>query len=185
MAQEDNAIIGRIQAGETALFSQLYEHYARPIYAFVFYKTHHRETAEDLTSQTFFKALDKIQSFDFSKGTFQAWLYQIARNCVYDHFRSFKRTADINDVWDLATDENIPYDVAVREQLTEVCSALKLLKPAQREILILRIWQGKSYTEIGEIVGKSASACKMDFCRATRELKKSVIVLLLVLFSAV
>lgn len=183
MSQDDHEIIERIQAGETDSFTQLYERYARAIYAFIFYKTHHRETAEDLTSQTFMKALNKIQTFVAEKGTFQAWLYQIARNGVYDHYRSFKKTSDIEDAWDISTGEDVAHDAAVRDQLSEVREAIQKLKPAQRDIVILRVWQGLSYEEIAEIVGKSAGACKMDFCRATRTLKKEILIVLLILCS--
>ncbi|MFH1375794.1 MAG: sigma-70 family RNA polymerase sigma factor [Patescibacteria group bacterium] len=181
MGLTESEIISRVQSGETEIFSELYEAYVRKIYAFIFYKTHHRESAEDLSSQTFLKALNKINSFDQEKGTFQAWLYQIARNGVTDHYRSLKISSNIEDVWDLSSGDDVARDASVRDQLAEVQGALQRFSPAQREIVILRVWEGLHYAEIAEIVGKSEAACKMDFSRTIKNLKKEIILTLLLL----
>jgi len=100
-------IIVSCQQGDLEKFSWLYDKYIKKIYDFIYFKTTHKETAEDLTSQTFFKALEKIKTFNSDKGTFSAWLYQIARNTVIDHYRTMKKTVDIDDVWDMAEDQDI------------------------------------------------------------------------------
>jgi RNA polymerase sigma-70 factor (ECF subfamily) len=185
MENSDNAIISKIHAGEAEAFTALYEKYVDKIYAFIYYKTHHKQVAEDLTSQTFMKALEKIQQFQTDKGTFQAWLYQIARNNVIDHYRSFKPASDIEDAWDLSTAEDIERDVDLRSQLAEIQKGLETLTAAQRDIVILRVWQGLSYAEIAEIVDKSAEACKVDFSRASGKLRKEFALVALIFFLSI
>lgn len=181
MGLTESEIISRVQSGKTEIFSELYESYVQRIYAFIFYKTHHRETAQDLTSQTFLKALNKINSFDPEKGTFQAWLYQIARNGIIDHYRSLKLSSDIGDAWDLSSGDDVAYDASTRDQLAEVQRALQKFSAEKREIVILRVWEGLSYSEIAEITGKSEAACKMGFSRTIKELKKQIIISLLLI----
>ena len=120
MEGDESQIIARIKNGELNQFGTLYDLYIKKIYNFVYYKTMHKETAEDLTSQTFFKALDNIQRFDETKGSFSSWLYRIARNTVIDYYRTKKTENNIEDVWDLSGDENIQSDMDTTQKLQEV-----------------------------------------------------------------
>jgi len=182
MENPDNAIISKIHAGNAEAFTVLYEKYVKKIYAFIYYKTHHKQAVEDITSQTFMKALEKISQFKIEKGTFQAWLYQIARNNVCDYYRSLKPASDIEDAWDLSTKEDIPRDTDLRKQLEEIQKGLQKLSATQRDIVILRVWQGMNYAEIAEIVGKSPEACKVDFSRVSNKLRKEFALVALIFF---
>ena len=168
------AIIEACQAGDLEQFGLLYDKYIRKIYDFVYYKTTHKETAEDLTSQVFMKAISKIGSFKQDKGTFSAWLYQIARNTVIDHYRTKKDALDIEDIWDLASDEDIERDIDTREKLREVEKYLGKLKDKQRDIIIMRVWQEMSYREIADTLDKSEASCKMMYLRAIHKLRQEV-----------
>lgn len=178
----ESEIISKIQSGNTAAFGSLYDKYIKKIYDFIYYKTMHKETAEDLTSQVFIKALKKIDTFNEQKGTFQAWLYQIARNTVIDHYRQQKTMVDIEDVWGLADKSNMEIDVANKHLLEQVEVALAGFTTEQREIVILRVWQGLSYKEIAEVIGKSENSCKVTFSRTIKKLKNSGDFLAVLLF---
>ncbi len=169
---EEQKIIIACQRGSKEEFGRLYDSYARKIYDFVYYKTHHKETAEDITSRVFIKALEKIDTFSCERGFFSAWIYQIARNSVIDFYRTKKGDIGIDDVWDLASSDNIERDIDVRQKLEKVEEYLKKIKSSQREIIILRVWQGMSYKEIAEILDKSEASCKMMFSRAINDLRK-------------
>ncbi|MEY4745052.1 MAG: hypothetical protein RL272_997 [Candidatus Parcubacteria bacterium] len=170
---DEEQLIGACQRGESDAFGRLYDAYVRRIYDFVYYRTHHKETAEDLTSDVFLKAFAKMDGFDAGKGTFAAWLYRIARNRVIDHYRASKRVDDIEDVWDLLRSGNdVARDADARERLRETEAHMAALPAAQRDIVIMRAWDGLSYAEIAEITGKSESACKMSFSRAVAALRK-------------
>lgn len=169
--------------GESERFGELYDRYIRRIYTFIYYKTLHKETAEDLTSDTFIKALKNISSFDVER-SFSSWLYKIAQNTVIDYYRTRKQTVDINDIWDLAADGDIEHDADVRLGLERVKEYLGRLPTLQRDIVIMRVWQNMSYREIAEVVGKSEESLRVTFSRAVAGLRKMApVALLLVLFA--
>ncbi len=161
-------------SGKGEYFGALYDRYFQPIYRFIYYKTHHRETAEDITSTVFTKALANLAGLDLAKGTFQAWLYQIARNAVIDHYRnrSARPTADIADAWDIPADARLEKDAANVLLFDDLQKYLHLLSADQREIIILRIWEELSYAEVADIVGKSEASCKMAFGRGIKKLQE-------------
>ena len=153
-------------------FGKLYDKHIKKIFNFIYYKTHHKETAEDLTSETFIKALNNLDKFDESKGSFSTWIYKIARNTVIDFYRTKKNSVDIDDIWDLSTDEDILRDLDTAKKLEDVKEYLKTLKSEQREIVMLRVWEEMSYKEISEVMGKSEASCKMAFSRTIKILKE-------------
>lgn len=174
-------LIHKAQKGDSDAFGKLYDFYVKKIYNFVYYKTWHRETAEDLTSQTFFKALENIEKFNSEKGVFAGWLYQIARNNIIDHFRSFKPTSLIEDAFDLKDDTDIPADLETKLKMEKIRTGLALLSSEQREIVILRVWEGLSHKEIAEIMRKNEPAIKMNYSRAVAKLKQEIVITLLLI----
>lgn len=158
--------------GKLEKFSFLYDSFVDKIYRFIYYKTHHKETAEDLTSDTFLKALENIKSF--REGSFQAWLFKIARNTVIDYYRKKKFVLNIDDVWDLGKKDNVLKDLEMKERMEKVYDVFSKLNPVQREIVLLRIWDDMPYKEIAEIVGKQEGACKMIFARAIAQIKNEI-----------
>lgn len=181
---EQARLAQRAGRGDKQAFADLYDFYVQPIYRFIFYKTHQRETAEDLTSQTFAKALEKIRLFQAGKGTFSGWLYRIARNTVIDYYRTLKSSVNIEDAWGLTDEADIAADLENREKLQEVSRHLKQLSAEQREIVILRVWQELSYAEIASILDKSEDSCKMLFSRTIRKLRETVPLAAVVTFFA-
>jgi RNA polymerase sigma-70 factor (ECF subfamily) len=174
MVIDEKQLIAQCQKGDLEKFGLLYDKYIKKIYDFIYYKTTHQETAEDLTSQTFFKAMDKIGGFDCSKGTFPAWLYRIARNTVIDFYRTRRKEANIDDVWDLSGNEDLERDIDSKEKLAQVEKYLAKLKGEQRDIIIMRVWQSMPYKEIAAAMGKSEASCKMVFSRTIRTLRKEM-----------
>ena len=159
METSENKAIIQCQQGDLEKFGRLYDVYIKKIYDFVYYKTFHKETAEDLTSQTFTKALENINRYDQALGSFSSWLYRIARNTIIDHYRTKKETVDINDVWSLASSCDIQRDTDIKRRITDLQRYLCRLKPEQREIIIMRIWNELSYEKISYILNKSENSC--------------------------
>ena len=181
MEIEEKQIIQNCQTGQRQDFGWLYDKYIKKIYNFIYYKTHHRETAEDLTSQTFFKALRAIDNFDLKKGSFSAWLYRIARNTVTDFYRTQKADLNIDDVWDLASDQDTARDAEIQISLAKVKKYLSRLPVEQRDIVMLRVWEGLDYQTISEIVGKSEASCKMTFSRTVSKMRQELVAAMLLL----
>lgn len=168
-------LVRKSKKGDSAAFGELYDAYIRYIYNFIFYKVHHKETAEDLTSQTFFNALRNITSADPEK-SFLSWLYKIAQNIVIDHYRKWQRTdskrTDIDDSWDIADDStDIIGDVETAREIAKVKKYLSSLSSAERDVVIMRVWQELSYKEIAEITGRSEASCKMTYSRSIKKLR--------------
>lgn len=155
-------------------FILIYDEYSEKIFRYIHYKTCNRETAEDITSLTFLKAMEKWCQFDQSKGTVSSWLYGIARNLVTDHYRMRGKwgfVGDISDVWGLASNDDILKELMESETRTELRKALGILNAKQREVIMLRLWDDLPYKEIAPILGKSEDNCKMLFSRALKKLK--------------
>ena len=177
-------LVKSCQSGNSAAFGQLYDFYVKHIYDFIYYKTFHQQTAEDLTSQSFLKALKAIGGFRVESGSFQAWLYQIARNTVIDHYRTQKHNVDIEDVWDLSSADDLPNDLHQQQVLEQVQAELKNFSAEQREIVLLRVWGQLSYAEIAQITGKTENNCKVIFFRMVKKLKDNEKFALLLLLAS-
>lgn len=177
---DESRLIEAIQAGSLDQFAPLYNQYAEAIYRYVFYRVRHKETAEDLTSTIFMKALEKIGSFDAAKGSFNSWVYRIAHNTVIDHFRSTGRSGEIAVDPDetfahVASDDEGAEEAAIRrEDIADLNKRLEKLSGDQREIVIMRVWDEKPFKEIAEVLGKTEAAAKMMFYRAISALSKVV-----------
>ena len=185
MENSESQIIKRIQNEELELFAKLYDIYLNKIYNFIYYKTMHKETTEDLTSQTFLKAFNNIKKYDENKGSFSSWIYQIARNTVIDYYRTKKTETNIDDLWGLSDKYDLQTDIDVNQKLEEIKIYLKNFKPEQREVVIMRLWDNLSYQEIAEITGKTIASCKMTFSRAINKLREdmALIIFYLIIFT--
>ncbi len=181
--QTDAALVEAYRNGDTGAFEELYRRYLRPIYSFVYVRTHHRQTAEDIVSQTFLQALEHISSFDAKRGSFAGWIYRIARNLTIDTYRKAKPTQDIEDAWDLPDGTDIPTDADTALRVRDVRVHLKGLTAKQRDTVLLRAWDGRSFQEIAEILGTTEAASKMAYKRALEALRSALLLLLLSLIS--
>ncbi|MEK6795299.1 MAG: sigma-70 family RNA polymerase sigma factor [Spirochaetota bacterium] len=170
---DDMSAVAACRSGERTAFRAIYERYVERIYAFVYAKTFHRETAEDIVSETFMKALNKIASFDTTKGTVQAWLYRIASNAVIDHYRRAKRTT-ASDTIEIAEEHDYAHDISEREAHAKAMKLLAGIDPKKRDIIVMRVWQEMSFKEIADVFGENEPQVKMTFYRAVSALKKAM-----------
>ncbi len=181
----DVPAVAACQAGDLSAFDSLYMRYAESVYGYLARRSPDRETAEDLTSQTFLRAMEGIRRFDARKGPLRAWLFTIARNLLTDHYR--KRhggTAPLEEADEIAGSDDVQGDVHVRLQSSKLRDALKYISPLQREIVTLRIWEGLSYAEIAAITGKKEGHCKVIFSRAVTALRDKLPAAVLLLLLA-
>jgi RNA polymerase sigma-70 factor (ECF subfamily) len=170
--RDDSMLTKGAQSGISADFGVLYDRYFEKIYRFIYYKTFSKETAEDITSDVFHKAYERLHSFDAGKGTFSQWIYRIARNAVIDHYRTVKKTVPIEDAFDLGEEDRTIEEHDALIALDRVREFMKTLTPRQREIITLRVWEELSYKEIAERIETTEDAAKMAFSRAMKELRE-------------
>jgi RNA polymerase sigma-70 factor (ECF subfamily) len=159
------------QGGNTEAFGLIYDRHVRTIYNFIYYKVFDKDSAEDLTSQTFFKALKNVNSVDPERPII-SWLYKIAHNSVLDHYRSTRPSEDIDDYWDIGDEtEDVVAKLDTDVDMKRVGQYLKKLSSLERDIIMMRVWQELPYQAIAEIVGKSEANCKMIYSRSLKKLK--------------
>lgn len=173
MLHNERELRERSKNGDSHAFGVLYDHYVRKIYNFIFYKTYNKDIAEDLTSQTFFKALKNISSLDVER-PISSWLYRIAQNTVIDYFRAKKEHSDVEDIWDMdISDETIDIIGSIDKtaEFKQLQKYLSKLSSMERDIIKMRVWQEMSYKEIAEALGKTESSCKMMYSRSLAKLR--------------
>jgi RNA polymerase sigma-70 factor (TIGR02952 family) len=166
-------LVHRAQAGDAEAFGELYDHYVTLVHRYAYNRVGDRATAEDVTSETFVRALRRIDSLSFQGRDVGAWLVTIARNIIRDHVKSSRyrlevTTADMRDA-DRGTDG--PED-AVVQQLTneQLLACVKQLGSEQQECIVLRFLHGLSVSETAQIMGKKDGAIKALQHRAVRRL---------------
>ncbi|MFE7634187.1 MULTISPECIES: ECF subfamily RNA polymerase sigma factor, BldN family [unclassified Kitasatospora] len=168
-------LVERAQAGESEAFGRLYDHYADTVYRYIYYRVGSRATAEDLTSETFLRALRRIGTFTWQGRDFGAWLVTIARNLVADHFKSsrFRLEVTTGEMLDSNECERSPEE-SVLESLSNAAllDAVRRLNPQQQECVTLRFLQGLSVAETARIMGKNEGAIKTLQYRAVRTLAR-------------
>ena len=169
------ALVELARKGDADAFGMLYDHYQSSVYRFLYYRTRSSQLAEDLTSETFFRALRSMSNFRWQGKDFGAWLMTIARNLATDHFKSgrtrLELTTEDMGVHDDATEGP---EAAVLAGLTNeiLLTALKSLPDEQRDCLIMRFLQGMSIAETAAVLGRSDGAIKQLQLRGVRNLAK-------------
>jgi RNA polymerase sigma-70 factor (ECF subfamily) len=131
--------------------------------------------AEDLTSETFFRALRRMSSFTWQGKDFGAWLMTIARNLTADHYKAgrtrFETVTEDLSAHDAATEG--PEGAVLASLTNEVLLRALLELPAeQQECLIMRFLQGLSIAETAKVLGRSEGAVKQLQLRGVRNLAK-------------
>lgn len=167
------ALVNRAKAGDTEAFAQLYDRYIDTIHRYVYYRVGSRQLAEDLTSETFLRALRRIETFTWQGRDFGAWLVTIARNLVADHFKSSRFRLEVTTAEMVDTDsveESPEGEVMASFTNTALLEAVQRLNPQQQECLVLRFLQGLSVAETARIMGKNEGAIKTLQYRAIRAL---------------
>jgi RNA polymerase sigma-70 factor (ECF subfamily) len=178
-ATEVWTLVERAQAGEAEAFGLIYDRYMDTVFRFVYFRVGNRQLAEDLTSDTFLRALKRIGSFTWQGRDLGAWLVTIARNLVADHFKSGRYRLEVTtgDVLDADREDRGPEgspEAAVVEHITNVAllTAVKQLNPEQQECIVLRFLQGFSVAETAQSMGKNEGAIKALQYRAVRALAR-------------
>jgi RNA polymerase sigma factor (sigma-70 family) len=153
-------------------FERLYAEHARPLLAFLAYRTRDRGLAEDLVADTFERVLTARRPFDRRKATEKTWLYTIALNLVRDHAR---RTAARHRAMDrVLAGPDVSSDVSSFHAIDErdaVHRAMECLSEEEREVIALRYGAELTVPEIGKLTGEKLTTIEGRLYRALRKLK--------------
>lgn len=169
------ALVHRAQAGDAEAFGELYDRYVDLVYRYVYYRVGSAQLAEDLTSETFLRALRRLSSFTWQGRDIGAWFVTIARNLIADHYKSSRyklemTTDDLAESGAPLTQEGPENAVLEAMQNKVLLEAVKKLNPEQQECIVLRFLQGLSVAETAQAMGKNDGAIKALQYRAIRSL---------------
>ena len=170
-------LVERAQAGDTSAFGGLYEEYCTTVYRYVRARVSPTALAEDLTSETFIRALGGLDSFRWQGRDFGAWLITIARNLISDHYKSGRSRHEV--VTDEIEAHHLPTEGPEVDILAAVTSnvlrdAVAALPDDQRHCLQLRFFAGLSIRETARVLDKSQGAVKQSQIRAIRNLSTAI-----------
>ncbi|WP_242676350.1 sigma-70 family RNA polymerase sigma factor [Streptosporangium minutum] len=178
-ASEDlRRLVLRAKTGDADAFGTLYDRYLDLVYRYIYFRVGSHPLAEDLTSETFLRALRRIADFTWQGRDFGAWLVTIARNLITDHFKSGRYRLEVStaEVIDIPLDgPHIPENAVVTAMINNrVLSAVRDLGPEQQECVVLRFLHGMSLAETALIMGKKSGAIKALQFRAIRALARAL-----------
>ncbi|MEJ7760355.1 MAG: sigma-70 family RNA polymerase sigma factor [Gemmatimonadaceae bacterium] len=184
----DPAVVALAQSGSEAAYRELVTRYERPVFSLVFRMVRDRETAEDLSQETFIKVLNNLDRYS-PEFKFSSWLFKIANNLTIDHLRRRRvDTISIEGAPDAVTVESaratsiavVSQDQSPLEELesrelgTAIEAAIAQLRPEYRACILLRHVEDRSYEEIAEIVKLPLGTVKTYIHRARHELRAAL-----------
>jgi RNA polymerase sigma-70 factor (ECF subfamily) len=160
-------------------FATWYDEHRATVYRFVRFRVATRETAEDVTSEVFMKALRSFKRYDPNRASPRTWLLRIARNAVTDHLRSLRRRGSLHVSLDRVPDlvADVPSQderVLKQERIEKLLNGSRSLRTGDQEILSLRYGSGLNNGEIAEELGISANAVAVRLHRALKRLREAV-----------
>lgn len=146
----------------------LYETYYSLLMKYALSLTHDYHQAEDLTQETFYKALKSLHRFD-GKGSVSVWLCQILKHTFYDQCRKAQKQRPAPGERTSASPEE---ELLAAERWTQIFAALEKLSENYRNVFALRYFHELSFREIGACFHKSESWARVTYYRAKEQLKK-------------
>ena len=170
------ALVQCAQTGDAEAFGELYDRYVDLVYRYIYYRVGTTQLAEDLTSETFLRALRRISSFTWQGRDVGAWFVTIARNLIADHYKSGRyrlelTTDDVSESGAATLVADGPESSVLEAMQNKVLlEAVKQLNAEQQECIVLRFLQGLSVAETAQAMGKNDGAIKALQYRAIRTL---------------
>ena len=148
---------------------QIYADYRNKVMGYIRARIRSYAEAEDLCSDVFEKVARKLEGFDATKASLSTWIFTITRNTVIDHFRRSKPSEELDE--NLSDDTEVDEGLLQTETLSELADALRALPEQLREIVVYRYYDGKSLTEIAELMCLSYGAVNLRHQSALAKLR--------------
>ncbi len=151
----------------------IYNKYFKDVYFFLYSISKDKHIAEDITSETFLKAIKSIKSF---KGNcdIKIWLFQIAKNSYYSYLRKHKMLIDIESVPEEKDDIDIEKLLISSEESIIIHEILHKLSEPYKEVFTLRVFGELSFKQIGCLFGKTDNWACVTFHRARNKIKEEM-----------
>lgn len=155
-------------------FEQLYRLYFNDVYRYILRLSGDVHIAEDITGDTFFKAMKAIDGF---RGDCDArvWLCQIAKNCYYSHRKKSRRTEQVDgaELWEIPDpDPDVAEQYAQRDEVRRIEKILRGINEPYKEVFTWRVYAELSFKQIGQIFGKTENWACVTYHRARKMIKE-------------
>ena len=166
----------------------LISYYYKEIYAYVYRQTANEELAKDLTQDIFIQILQKIAMFDHKKASFRTWIYRIASNKIYDHYRSKTHRLSLKREPIDMTDENMELQnsnlglaikdlselIVNKELIEKIMEIVSLYKQEWQEIFYMKCFEERTFQDISQTLNISENTVKSRFYKMIRQIKSEV-----------
>ena len=167
-------MVEKVGSGAAESFAGFYTQYLPKVYRYFSYRITDIQTAEDLTSMVFEKALSKFKSYDKRKAGFSPWIFAIARNTLIDHFRSSRQSQSVTleAADDKPSLQISPEDEADRaEEIHLLNSCVARLSDQEKEIISLKFGAEMTNRQISGVLSLTESNVGVILYRAVRKLR--------------
>ena len=154
-------------------FKEVYKLYFRDVYHYAYSLCRNASMAEEITQETFFKALNGLDSFD-GKCKVSVWLCQIAKNTYLSICRKKKHLDYDIDTMSLVSDHNIEDIYLSRESAFEIHKILHRLQEPYKEVFFLRVFGELSYAQIAELFSKTETWARVTYHRAKLKIQEEL-----------
>ena len=156
-------------------FGPLYDKYYKQIFGYVYQRMDCKDSAFDLTSQVFLKALTNIEKYEYKGVPFASWLYRIAHSEVMQSFRTKKNlrtiNADISDLRNICEEVEQEY---MEEYKSVLMTVIKNLPEDDVQLIELRFFEKRQFKEIAEILNLTETNAKVKLYRILEKVKKTL-----------
>ena len=184
-SQTDQEIVAQAREGREAAYRELIRRYERPVFSLILRMVRDRQLAEDLSQETFIKALNAIGSYR-PEFKFSSWIFKIANNAAIDHLRRREvDTLSLDGAPNATSQEDIEAtalqvgdkgetplaELEARELGTAIERAIGQLRPEYRSCILLRHVEGLAYEEIAQLLDLPLGTVKTYIHRARHELR--------------
>lgn len=158
-----------------AEFEKLYKYFLNDIYRFSFSLLGNQHDAEDITSQTFIELHKKLNSFEWQNISLKYWLFRTAKNISLKKLRRVE-AVPLDETYMISDEHEISFvdEIIEKDLIDRIKKEIEQLHPEERAVINLRIWEGMSFRDIGEINGLSEDAARMRFNRSIQKLRDSL-----------
>lgn len=177
--EKETELIQKTQQ-DLANFTQIYDLYVKDVYRFIYSMVNNKTEAEDITSETFLKALENIKNYKITPGkSIKAWLFTISKNIIFNKYKK--------DIW-AVVDQEIFENVQEKDDsiLDKVCDQDILNRVTKyidtefdkvvKNIIKLKLWDDLTFEEIAELMQLKTSTVKMKYYRAIEKLKQNFVI---------
>lgn len=174
-ATDEKETIALAIRGDRRAFGELYERYVSKVYRHVYYISGDGAVAEDVTAQTFLRALEAIQRYEDRGVPFVAWLLRIAHNLSLNHKMRQQNTAHVSLPESLEAEGRLysPEASLDAKAVGEwVWEAVRELPGEQRSVIVMRFIDGLGYEEVAPLLGKSIGSVRVTQHRALAALRR-------------